>query len=90
MSNTEKIVIALILAGAVLSLAGRVRRAAGEAVDITSDTNLAARAVNQLGDILVDGEDNNNFSLGRFVFEQQQELERWFQDGGGPDGEASN
>ncbi|ACR11918.1 hypothetical protein [Teredinibacter turnerae] len=42
---------------------------AADSVNPTSDQNLAYRAVNGIGDILDDGEDNGGFSLGTWIYD---------------------
>lgn len=55
--------------------AGGAVAAVGEAVDPSSRENLVYRTVNQVGDVVNDGEDNGDFSLGAWIYNLSHEDE---------------
>ncbi|WP_346840159.1 hypothetical protein [Microbulbifer sp. SAOS-129_SWC] len=61
-------VLALLAAAGLVWLYSK-RADAAKALTPTSDQNLAYSAVNAVGDVLNDGSDNNDFSLGSWIYE---------------------
>lgn len=78
-SATQILAIGAVgLAGAVLYYGpGKIKAAAGkvgEAVNPLDRDNLVNRAVNNVGDVLDDADDNNSFSVGSALYDLVQRI----------------